>query len=244
MKRRGLVLALGVVLVLAGLTAWHRGSAGGDAPNALRPELGLFTTLPILWPEAGGVADLLASPEPPHWARRVLDARYHVTALDTLEPPPGLRNLVVAQPRVLAPPENVALDDWVRGGGRVLLFADPMLTWPSAFPVGDRRRPQDVALLSPILARWGLELRFDEAQAPGDHIGAGGFPVNLAGMLALTGNGHDSTCTLGAGALTADCRIGSGHAVIVADAALLEPGGDENVRRAALSRLLESAFAG
>lgn len=221
-------------------------SRGAAAPSSgqARPQLGLFTTLPILWRESDGVAELVASPEPPHWANAALAARYRVAALDVLDPPAGLRDLVVAQPRVLGPHENVALDDWVRAGGRVLLFADPMLTWPSAFAIGDRRRPQDIVLLSPILARWGLELRFDEAQAPGEHEGPDGFPVNLAGMLTLTGQGHESRCTVAAAGLVASCRVGAGHALIVADAALLEPGGDEAAKRAALDRLLDSTFAG
>ena len=65
---------------------------------------------------------------------------------------------MMIQPRPLSPQENVALDNWVAAGGRLLLFADPALTEDSAFAIGDRRRPQDVVLLSPILARWGLEL--------------------------------------------------------------------------------------
>lgn len=61
--------------------------------------------------------------------------------------------------------ENVALDDWVRAGGARALFADPLLTFNSRFSIGDRRRPQDVATLSPILTR-SARLERDEDAAP------------------------------------------------------------------------------
>ena len=72
--------------------------------------------------------------------------------------------LLLAQPRALSGPENVALDAWVRGGGHLLLFADPMMTGESRFGIGDRQRPQDVILLSPILNRWCRDPQFDQNQ--------------------------------------------------------------------------------
>lgn len=154
-------------------------------------------------------------------------------------PPRAL--LVMAQPRPLSPDENVALDDWVRGGGRVLLFADPMLTADSAFALGDRRRPQDIALLSPILARWGIELRFHEDQPPGERevpLLDAMMPVNLAGYFIVRDKAAD--CALQAAALVVRCRIGAGHLVAIADAALLETGtnGDGAGRSMVLERLL------
>ena len=56
----------------------------------------------------------------------------------------------MAQPLAQAPENLVALDDWVRGGGRVLLLADPMLEWPSKRPLGDPLRPP------PMFADTGL----------------------------------------------------------------------------------------
>jgi hypothetical protein len=134
----------------------------------------------------------------------------------------------------------VALDDWVRAGGRVLLFADPMLTGHSAFALGDRRRPQDVVMLSPILRHWGLELRFDESQPAGERevewLGTR-VPVNLPGHLAALPQGR---CAIEAGGLAARCRIGAGEVLCIADAALLENGtnGDDTPRREALSAIL------
>ena len=47
----------------------------------------------------------------------------------------------MAHPLAQPAEDLVALDDWVRGGGRVLLLADPMLEWPSKRPLGDPLRP-------------------------------------------------------------------------------------------------------
>jgi hypothetical protein len=242
--RPGWLLAAAVLLALAAFFG-----RGHGAPDP-RP-IGLFTSLPILWRETGDLADLLKADTPPHWALAVLAGRGRVQPLDTLTGKDGTLPLtrrallIMVQPRPLSPAENVALDDWVRAGGRVLLFADPMLTARSPFALGDKRRPQDIVLLSPILARWGLALQFDEGQPFGTRDVAllgGQVPVNLPGRFAIHGA---PTCRLLAAGLAARCRIGSGEVLAIADAALLEDGtsGDQAQRRAMLERILR-AFAG
>lgn len=222
-------------------------SGQGAAPQRT---VGLFTTLPILWRETHDLGELLSDDTPPHWAQARLAAHGRLQPLDTLAgqsgtlPLPGDALLVMAQPRGLSPAENVALDDWVRAGGDVLLFADPLLTSDSAFAIGDRRRPQDVVLLSPILARWGLELQFDEDQPEGERavpLLGGEISVNLPGRFVA----HGADCRLLADGLAARCRIGAGNVLVVADAALLEVGmaGEEAVRSGTLDRLL-SQFPG
>jgi len=202
------------------------------APAASTRSIGLFTSLPILWRETGDIADLLRTDAPPHWAGTALAEQGRVTPLDMLET--GLSRidiLVMAQPRALLPQENVALDTWVRGGGRVLLFADPMLTADSAFALGDRRRPQDIAMLSPILGRWGLRLEFDQGQPAGPrvaHVLGAAMPVDLAGRFAVTST--DSLCRIAGEGLLAECRIGKGRLVAIADAALLDAGTGEDRR--------------
>ncbi|GFE73594.1 GldG family protein [Novosphingobium sp. TCA1] len=178
--------------------------------------------------------------------------------------------LVLAQPRPLSPQENVVLDRWVREGGRVLLFADPALTMPSRFALGDPRRPQDTVLLSPILARWGMGLEFDEAAPPGERLvdtERGPLPVNLPGRFRLAGNFGESpsarptgksgiagkagdapgTCTLSAEGLLARCRVEKGRIFAVSDAALLEEVPDPAAlarRREALGALIDWAESG
>jgi hypothetical protein len=199
------------------------------------------------------LSDLLDADAPSHWALDVLERHGPVHPLDSLAPAGGALPLprrallVIAQPRPLSPDENVSLDDWVRDGGRVLLFADPMLTSHSHFGLGDRRRPQDVVLLSPILARWGLELQFDDEQQAGERTESllgGAFPVNLPGRFALSGNSRE--CVLLTSGLAARCRVGEGRVLAVADAALLEDAQVQAIpdRTAVLERLLASLGTG
>lgn len=236
MKRRILIGAGVLLAVLAALLL----AGGRKAPR----EVALFTTLPILWAETPDLAGLLQNDAPPHWALAVLRrGGGQVVPLDTLLRLPGdKRLLVIAQPRPLSPQENVELDRWVRAGGRVLLFADPLLTHHSAYPLGDRRRPQDVVLISPILSRWGLVLQFDEAQPQGEREAEAfgeALPVNLPGRFAPFGG--NPGCDLSGDGLGALCRIGRGRVLALADAALLESGGDplaDARRSAALEGLL------
>ena len=150
---------------------------------------------------------------------------------------------MLAQPRALSAEENVALDNWVRAGGRLLLFADPMMTGETRFSLGDRRRPQDVSLLSPILAHWGLELQFDEAQRAGistPEVFGQAIPVNLPGRLVHFPNGE---CTAQAEGLITTCALGLGEAVIVADAAILDFAGPYSHAEAGLMRIIAHIFA-
>lgn len=210
-----------------------------------REPLGLFTSLPIYWREAGDISAALDPNGKPHWARSLIEENRELRPLDVLSPETlkPFHDLLVAQPRALAPAENVALDEWVRGGGHLLLFADPMLTEQSAFAVGDKRRPMDVALLSPILSHWDLELRFDPAQQQGeverDVLGVD-VPTNLAGRFATRGQ---SNCMVWGDGLSVTCAIGKGRVVAIADAAVLEDHDPGGTRRKALGALLDSAFA-
>ena len=199
---------------------------------------------------------MIASNAPPHWALAILQRHGALQPLDSLAEASGLAAmasgglLVMAQPRPLSPQENVALDRWVRGGGHLLLFADPMLTADSIFALGDKRRPQDIVLLSPILTRWGLALTFDEDQPGGEHVvdweGAdrdgAKLPVNLPGRFALLANSRN--CRLLADGLGARCRIGKGGVLALADAALLEDrAADATQNKAALLEQLLIAAA-
>ena len=213
-----------------------------------RPELGLFTSLPILWNEGDAFAALgQAGQAAGNPVRDALEERYRLRALDTLdgESLAGLSRLVLAQPRPLSGSENVALDDWVRGGGTLILFADPMLTGHSSYALGDPRRPQDVALLSPILARWGLELQYDPAQSAQERTGQAfdtTLPVALPGSFrplpsASIGENTGSTCQPERG-LAVRCAVGDGTVYAIADAAVLQPHeGDDAETREQIARL-------
>ena len=203
------------------LAACSTGKISEEA--APKHPVGLFSTLPIYWGE-GDMAAILDGSNHSDWVRDLIEQRFDIEPLDTVEPDAidGLDRIIMAQPRPLAPSENVALDNWVRAGGRLLIFADPLLTRHSDFALGDRRRPQDVVLLSPILTRWGLELRFDDAQPSEERlISASGnqYPVNLAGQFVATGDGK---CTISEAGLFAWCSVGNGRVTLMADAAILD----------------------
>lgn len=243
--RRGWALAA-VVLGIALVALWAVMARGRDE-HPTRPDLALFTSLPLFWAEAPDIAGMLKAEGEVHWARAALESGYAVRPLDALD---GLAKgettrLLMAQPRPLSPVENVGLDTWVRSGGRVLLFADPALTQDSKFALGDRRRPQDTVVLSPILTRWGLRLEFAEDQPLGEHVIALGdaqVPVNLPGRLVATEGG---SCDISASGVMALCRIGKGRATVIADAALFKrmdsPEATEP-RRQALLTLTGKAF--
>lgn len=247
LPRRSWVIVGAIVAVLA--AALWLARAGDRDPG---PPIGLFTTLPILWAEAPDIAAQMNDPAPPHWAQAELTARGRVVPLDVLADPGGqgpLRSvdrLVIAQPRPLSPDENVALDNWVRAGGRLLLLADPALTQHSDFSIGDPRRPQAVALLSPILGRWGLGLQFDEAQPFGERTQAVmdvAVPVNLAGHWQVSGRASEqATCRAWGDGLAVTCAVGRGRVIALADAAVLERDDPGGTRRKALAWLLDAAF--
>ena len=241
------VLATSLAVLLA---ACSPGSASEEAEA--KPRVGLFSTLPIYWGE-GDIAAVLDGEDEKDWVREELESRFDLVPLDTLEPEAlaGLDRVVLAQPRALAPSENVSFDQWLAEGGRAVILADPMLTRHSRYSLGDRRRPQDVVLLSPILAHWGLELRFDEDQPAGERsadIDGTPIPINLAGHLAAQdGGGQGRACTVRDSGLIARCDIGNGTAVVLADAALLDWEGARPApvgRKAALWSLLRPLTAG
>ncbi|MDG6077646.1 ABC transporter [Erythrobacter litoralis] len=246
MGKQAAIKAVITALVAALLVSCNAMTAS-DTKGAGKPELGLFTTLPIYWSEASDITALLAADGPRPWVREAIEQNFVIAPLDVFdaEALSHLDRIVLAQPRPLAPAENVALDQWVREGGRTLMFADPMLHQHSIYPIGDKRRPQDVVLISPILARWGLGLQFDESQSEDERLlgnEAAPVPVTMAGELITVDGGFESECTITQDRLIARCNIGKGIAVIVADADLLDSERDSPAARTALDMLLRDAF--
>ena len=240
-----LLLAAGLLTACGNAATSEQGAA--SEIRVAKPKLGLFTTLPIYWGE-GDIAFVIDGADEPDWVRTELEMRFEIVPLDTLEPEAleGLDQVLLAQPRPLAPSENVSFDQFLAQGGKAVILADPMLTRHSEYGIGDRRRPQDVVLLSPILDRLGLELVYDEGQEEGERIirqSGVEFPVNLAGRFAAKETGDPSRrCQALEDGLIAQCINGAGEAYLFADAALLDWEGDEAVpeaRRQAFWQLLD-----
>lgn len=196
-----------------------------------KPGLGLMTSLPVYWPAADDFSDLASREAEVPWQRELMEKCHTIVPLDTLSPTtdePGplidLEHLAVIQPRGLSPADNVALDDWVQRGGRLLLALDPVLAGEYDLPLGDPGRPVDTALIPPVVKRWGLEIRFDEQQSSDlrfDLVGDGSLPVLLAGEVSRL-SAEPADCEITAGRTLARCAIGKGRVTIVADATAFE----------------------
>jgi hypothetical protein len=223
--RSRLIAGLALIGLLFGalfLFGW--GKPDADKPVAL-PTITLMSTIAAKWGEAdiGEVAQGKARPAlfysalaQSHRLQMVDDLR---TALD------GKPDLfVMVQPRLLTPDEHLALDNWVRSGGKLLLFVDPALQWPSIYPLGDSRRPLFTSLLSPLLGHWGIELALPVDESTDEdavemRFGAVKVHAVSSGIWVAKKSG---ACKISANLLLADCRIGKGRAVLVADADLLQ----------------------
>jgi hypothetical protein len=134
-----IVLAL-LLLVPGALRPYEAillGGPGGTVSSD-RPAVTVMTSLPIVWGEMGPLAGGVPSES---WLS--LGREFALRPVDFLDRSSlgQARLMLLAQPRLLAPEELVAFDEWVRGGGRALILADPALAWPSALPPGDVRRP-------------------------------------------------------------------------------------------------------
>ena len=213
-RRRALFLSLAVALAVAAIAfATGRGPAPLPLrPAPERPNLLLLTSLPLLF---GEDFSLQGSGSP---ALNKLETRYRIVPISVTDKS-GLRKgrlLLMAHPPAQTAENLVTLDAWVRGGGRVLLLADPLLEWPSERPLGDPLRPPPMFMDTGLLAHWGLRLDAPDERGPALRE-LGKFDVVAASPGRLAGG-----CAISADALVAHCRIGSGQATVVADADILD----------------------
>jgi hypothetical protein len=129
----------------------------------------------------------------------------------------SFEHMLLAQPRLLQPQELVALDDWVREGGHVVILADPLLRRPDERPLGDPRRAPVTSLLDPLMTHWGLTLEPARPERIERRVLARGAMIQLAGASRFAA-GKGTPCALAENGLIAYCRIGKGRAVLIADA--------------------------
>lgn len=211
----GVMLLSGVLVVL-----WLSGRGDRLMPAADRPPLAVVTSLPLFWAE--GASGLAEPGDAPIVA--VLRTRFDVRPLDAPDVASlsAFRALLLAQPRALSSTALVAIDDWVRAGGRAVILADPLLRWPSPLPLGDRRRPPAISLLDPLLAHWGVALERPTGAAVAEERR---FLAD-ARLITLWGSARfrSSTpmCRQRRDAPVAQCKIGRGKVILVADADLLD----------------------
>jgi len=239
--------------------------AGALESQVPKPKLGLMTSLPLYWPLGADFSDLARGEGEVPWQRGEIEQSHEIVLLDTLTPIPGLTadapetdplegltRLAVVQPRGLSPADNVALDEWVRAGGKLLLVLDPMLTGHYELALGDPRRPTDTALIPPVVRRWGMEISYSGPvghELDIERIADGGLTLIAAlhGEIAITDPGAAS-CELLAEKIVARCAVGKGEVVLIADATMfetrIEPTAAARPENMQLVRLLNFAFEG
>lgn len=192
------------------------------AASTEAPAVTMLTGLPLRWSGGGDIAAMIAEGMNDDPALARLTAAGPVSLVDSLAdhvPPPG-GALLLAHPRALAPQELVAIDAFVRGGGRAVVLADALSGWPARHPLGDPRNPPVTSLLTPLLEHWGVVL----AAAPPEDKEV--QPVDVEGSrLRLSSAGRFARVTPQCRAF-ADyhilrCPIGEGEAWLVGDADLL-----------------------
>jgi hypothetical protein len=227
---------MGLVIVLVAAAAFALRPPQHSRPSAERrknPPLLLLTTLPLVFGEDFGL-ESAGSP-----AMKALGSSFEVLPISTTSSSElaRARLLLMAQPPAQTAENLVALDAWVRSGGHLLLHADPMLEWPSRHPLGDPLRPATMFMDTGLLAHWGL--RLDGPDMPGKAVRRlGGYSVITVSPGRLEGK-----CNISTDRLVADCAIGRGRAIIVADADLLNAealGGEAHNNLAGIDRELAS----
>jgi hypothetical protein len=218
----------------AAIAIAHRDRGPDISPRAeaKRPPLLLVTSLPLLFPEeftleAGGSPALSA-----------LESRYRVLPIGTTDPRSLSQSSLLLMAHPLAQPAEdlVALDEWVRSGGRVLLLADPRLDWPSERPLGDKLRPPPSFADTGLLAHWGLTLEGPRISGPASYE-AGPFFLVASSPGTLKSNGE---CRVSTARLVAECKVGKGSVTVVADADFLNVGGDSEADEGNLGFLLDA----
>lgn len=227
---RGLWLAIGfailLVLAIVAMILWRDGD---DGRRADRPVIAYMSSIALAMGE-GDIAEVVVgkSGADPLYVR--LTQKFDLQPIDDLRRIDALapRALLLIQPRALGPQENVALDAWVRGGGRLILLTDPMLHRDSRYPKGDNRAPLYTSLASPLLNHWGVELTLplDEAKPVVTRtVDKFTFDAATPGAFVYKDEASRSTapCRIKADGLLAQCDLGEGRAVLIADVDFIDP---------------------
>lgn len=196
------------LLALAALLIWQ-GPAKEIVAVADRPALAVMTALPLFWDEKGQGKQADAP------IVTLLRTRFTIVPVDDARAlaASGAGRLLLAQPRAMTPEQWVGIDRWVRDGGRAVVLADPLLRWPSALPLGDRRRAPSVSLLGPLLAHWGV---VPGRMVAGEtrHFLRDDALVTMSDFARLGGCRGDGVMVT--------CAIGRGQAVVVGDVDLID----------------------
>lgn len=222
---RGLRFIIAALLVTGWFAAGHALLAALYRPAPIAadaPAVTMLTSLPLRWAGGGDIAAMIADGPGDDAALTRLQSTGPVVLVDSLvdHVPPRGGAVLLAHPRALAPRELVAIDAFVRGGGRAVILADALSGWPASYPLGDPRNPPVTSLLTPLFDHWGIAL----GAAPAGEVRALPVDVGDARLRLFSAGRFDrlpASCRAFAGRRVAHCRIGRGDAWLVGDADLI-----------------------
>lgn len=222
-RGRAITWLLAAAIVAGWFVGGHRLLASLYRPAVAHgPSATMLTGLPLRWSGGTDLSAMLAQGANEDAALLRLSAAGPLRLVDSLidDPPVPGGTLLLAHPRALAPRELVAVDAFVRGGGRAVILADALTAWPMRHPLGDPRNPPVTSLLTPLLDHWGVTL----GTAPAGNRGAMSADVDGARLRLVTAGRFETlppTCRPYADRHVAHCRIGQGEVWLVGDADLL-----------------------
>lgn len=205
------IAAVVAVAALFGLLAigWNH-SAPKPASSSERPQLALLTSLPIMFGEGFS----LDAPSSPVRQRLEADYQLHPIGVADAQSLKGQKLLLMAHARAQPASALADLDQWVRGGGHLLLLTDPLLSWHSERPLGDPLRPPPNFADTALLAHWGLVLSGPDPAGPATRR-IDGVEVAAVSPGALASSG---ACVIESDGFVARCTIGKGEVTVIADA--------------------------
>jgi hypothetical protein len=221
MRLAGLFVAT-LLMVQAGCKAQTPGAP--PEPSAARPVWHVHSAIPLFLGD-GGIQNALQGKDGTSPLISRLQSEHKLVPLDVLteESLARVSHVFLLQPSALPPEELVAFDAWVRGGGRVIIFADPDMVWPTKAALGGPGAPPPSTLLDGLFRHWGLRLngmRGETSVGKGTVFGAAVVTVN-PGQWVVTGS--DQACKISDAGLAARCKLGKGVAILVGDADLADP---------------------
>ncbi len=246
---------LGIAVLFLALILIVSDRNGRDAKP--QREIVILSSIPLQWGE-NGLSDVVQGKTDPDPLVARITEHGNVSFVDNIAQLQAAKPdiAILIQPRAFSPDELVRLDNWVAAGGRIVVFADPALQWPSTLPVGDPQRPQFTSMLSPLFAHWGVELVLPmNGENENVEIRRGGYdlafvsPGNWYIADQASRYGH---CRVSTDRYLSECRPGKGQVLLVADADLLQsdlwqsvlPGGDRNDNMRWLGHLIDAAATG
>lgn len=217
----GICCALTLVWMVAAhmalLWAYSPAQAGAGAGRAI-----MITSLPLRWAGSDDFTDIFSGRTHDDIVLQKLEHLGPISLVDSLDGTALApdQTLFLAHPRAMTPQDLVAVDAHVRSGGRALILADALSSWPAAHPLGDTRNPPITSLLTPLLDHWGIIL---SAAAHGE--GGATWQGGRDHGLWLHSNGRfqrwPSQCQILGDDRALTCQIGRGRAMILGDADLL-----------------------